>query len=79
MGDGRKFSGIRRFRNLLLEQEEQVARNFISQLVVYSTGGEIEFADREEIERILSKARSGAFGVRKIIHEVIKSRLFSHQ
>ena len=79
MGDGRKFSGIRRFRNLLLEQEEQVARNFISQLVVYSTGGEIEFADREEIERILSKARSGGFGVRKIIHEVIKSRLFSHQ
>ena len=79
IGDGKKFSGIRRFRDLLLNQEEQVARNFISQLVVYSTGGEIEFADREEIERILSKVRSGGFGVRKIIHEVIKSRLFSHQ
>ena len=77
--DGQKFSGIRKFRDLLLEQEEQVARNFISQLVVYSTGGEIEFADREEIERILSKARPGGFGLRKIIHEVIKSRLFSHQ
>ena len=76
--DGQKFTGIRQFRDLLLGQEEQVARNFISQLVVYSTGGEIEFSDREEIERILAKVKPSGFGVRTLVHQVIKSRLFSH-
>ena len=43
---GEKFRGIRRFRDLLLTQEEQVARNFVSQLITYATGAEVQFADR---------------------------------
>ena len=41
--DGKEFSGIKQFKNLLLSQKDQLARNFISQIVIYSTGGEIEF------------------------------------
>ena len=77
--DGQEFAGIRHFRDLLLTQEEQVTRNFVSQLVVYATGGEIQFADRDEIERILTEAKPRGFGVRDLIHQVVQSKLFRNQ
>ena len=77
--DGKEFSGIEEFKQHLLGQEEQVARNFISQLVVYSTGGEIQFADREKIEDILSRTRENGFPVRDILHDVVQSKLFRNK
>ena len=44
-------------RDLLLTQEEQVARNFVSQLITYATGAEVQFADRPEVERILANIK----------------------
>ena len=77
--DGQPFEEIRGFRELLLAEEEQVARHFISQLLVYSTGGEIRFADREELDRIVELTRGTGFTVRTIIHEVVQSELFQEQ
>ena len=74
--NGKTFDGVRDYKKLLLNDKEQVARNFIEQLIVYSTGAEIQFADRDEVERILDVTRKSQFGMRTIIHEVIKSRLF---
>ena len=50
---GIEFAGIRDFKKHLLTSKEQVARNLVSLLITFATGGEIEFADREEVERIL--------------------------
>jgi hypothetical protein len=77
--DDKEFSGIEEFKQHLLEQQEQVARNFTSQLVVYSTGGQIQFADREEIEAILNHTRENDFPVRDILHEVVQSKLFRNK
>ena len=77
--NGQEFAGIRRFRDLLRKQEEQVARHFISQLAVYATGGEIQFADRKEIERILKETKPHGFRVRDVIHEVVQSPLFRNK
>lgn len=74
--DGRTFSGITEFKRLLLEQKEQIARTFVSHVIVYSTGGEIEFADREVIEDILEKTEADNYPVRDLIHAVVQSRLF---
>ncbi len=74
--DGRNFSDITEFKKLLMDQKEQIARNFVSQLIVYSTGGEIEFADREVIEGILGKTAADDYPVRDLIHAVVQSRLF---
>ncbi len=62
-----------------MEQEEQLAWHFISQLVVYSTGGGIEFADRDEIDAIFRRTRVRGFPVRSIIHEVVQSELFRNR
>ena len=73
---GEKFRGIRRFRDLLLTQEEQVARNFVSQLITYATGAEVQFADRPEVERILASTKKSGYPVRELLHAVVQSRLF---
>jgi hypothetical protein len=74
--DGRSFDNFAEYRELLLENEEQIARNVISQLIVYATGSEIQFADRDEVERILQKTKATGYGFRSIIHEVVQSRIF---
>ncbi len=74
--DGKAFSGIEEFKQLLLEQMDLIAENFVSQLVVYSTGGEIQFADREEVKAILEKTRPDGFPIRTIIHQVVQSQMF---
>ena len=73
---GEQFKGIRRFRDLLLMQEEQVARNFVSQLITYATGAEVQFADRPEVERILASTKKSGYPVRELLHAVVQSRLF---
>ncbi len=73
---GESFDNIHEYKRLLIAQREQVARNLISQLVAYSTGCEIQFADREAIEKILDRCRPSEFGLRSMIHEVIQSELF---
>lgn len=77
--DGNKFQGISEFRQQLMAKREQLARHFISQLIVYSTGGEIEFSDRMVVEAIVNRTRERNFPVRTIIHEVIQSRLFKER
>ena len=77
--NGNPFSSIDQFKELLLEQEEQVAKNFVSQLVAYSTGAEIAFADRQTIDEILDRQRESGFPIRDLIHEIVQSRLFRHK
>ncbi len=77
--DGKEFQGIQEFKQHLLNQKELIAKNFISRLVVYSTGGEMQFADRQEVESILERTRENGFPVRDIFHEVVRSRMFRNK
>ena len=77
--DGKAFDGMRDFKQHLLRSEELVARNVISRLAVYATGGEIQFADREEIDRIVQVAGDEDYRVRGILHEIVQSKLFRNK
>lgn len=74
--DGREFRDIRGLKQLLVSDREQLARNLVRQLVVYSTGAPIRFADRPEIERILERTKAGGYGVRDLVREIVQSDLF---
>ena len=76
---GDSFSGLQQYKKLLMKSKEQVARNFVSKLIEFSTGGEIEFADREVVERILNKTRSKGFLMKDLMHQVVLSRLFRNR
>jgi hypothetical protein len=74
--DGEAFSGIRDFKRLLLKEEDQIARHFLHQLITYSTGSEIQFADRAEVDQLLERSRNNGYGIREMIHAVVQSELF---
>jgi hypothetical protein len=63
----------------LLDDEEQLARNLVRQLTVYATGAPIGFSDRQEVEKILSRGASSGYGVRTLVHEIVRSDLFRHK
>ena len=77
--EGEPFAGIREFKRLLLKKEDQVARHFLNQLIAYSTGAEIQFADRDERDRILGETRGDGYGVRGMIHAVVQSKMFRNK
>src|SRR4051794_2988323 len=74
--DGRAFRDVRELKRLLLDDEGQVARNLVRQLLVYATGAPVGFGDRPEIEAILGRARPGGYGVRTLVREIVRSELF---
>lgn len=74
--DGKVFGGIDDYKKILLNDKDQLARNLAQKLLVYSTGAEIQFADREVVEKIVASVRARNYGFRSLIHEVVQSRVF---
>jgi hypothetical protein len=74
--DGRKFNNVREFKQLILQDEAQIARNFTRHLVVYATSAPIRFSDRAAIETIVERTQSDQYGVRSLVHAIVESELF---
>ncbi len=76
LGAGNTFRGFADFRELLLEQKQQLARAFTTKLLVFATGREMGFSDRKEIEQIVANASKSDYGIQTIFELVISSPLF---
>jgi hypothetical protein len=74
--DGSSFKDVREFKQILLNDEAQIARNITRQLIVYATGAPVRFSDRQGVEQILAATRSGAYGVHNLVDQIIQSEMF---
>ncbi|HWE95156.1 MAG TPA: DUF1592 domain-containing protein [Tepidisphaeraceae bacterium] len=74
--DGRKFANMEEFKKLLSDQQDAIAQNLVNNLVTYSTGAGVTFADRGEVQAILQRAKPHSYGLRTLVTEVVQSRLF---
>jgi hypothetical protein len=74
--DGRTFSGINEFQDLLAADRGRLLNNLARQFAVYGAGRGIAFEDRDEIAAVVAAAQKQGGGIRTLIHELIKSRLF---
>lgn len=83
--EGAEFNGIEDYKALLLGRQRQIARNFLQRLIVYATGREVRFADREAVEAILDKCENvkeqtesnfGAFRIRSMLEQLVLSDFF---
>jgi hypothetical protein len=74
--DGRAFKDIDEYKQILLDDKDQIARNVIQKLMVFSTGADLQFADREVVEDILADVKKKNLGLRSMIHDVVTSRVF---
>jgi hypothetical protein len=73
---GREFKNIDDYKVLLLEDKEQLARNLARQLLVFATGADVQFADREVVQSIAARTRERNYGLRSLVHEVVQSPAF---
>ena len=54
--DGRAFRNIDDYKQILLADKDQLARNLAQKLLIYATGADIQFADREVVEDLVARA-----------------------
>ncbi|HEX7897587.1 MAG TPA: DUF1588 domain-containing protein [Planctomycetota bacterium] len=78
MPGGGAFRDVVELKAVLLKDERQIARNLASQLIVYATGAPVRFGDRARLEAILDRA-APAYGVGKIVREIVQSELFQRK
>jgi hypothetical protein len=79
LADGRKFKDIDEFKQLLLADKDQLARALTEKLVTYATGAAIQAADQPHIEAIVKNVRDKNYGLRSLVHEIVRSELFLHK
>ena len=77
--DGRRFKDFAEFRALVAADPGRLARSLAGHLLVYGTGAELSYADREAVAAIVKAAAKQDHGVRAILHEVITSPIFTSQ
>jgi hypothetical protein len=73
---GQVFQDITDYKRLLLDDKDQIARNLVEKVMIYATGAEIQFADREVVDHIVARLRASNYGFRTLVHEVVQSRVF---
>lgn len=76
LSDGRRFRDIDEYKQLLLADQDQLARCLTEKLLAYSTGAAPTKADKPEVEAIVRKLRGQNYGFKSLIQEVVRSPLF---
>ena len=72
-----EFDGFDEYKEILKQDTDQIARHMVSQLLTFSTGAKIEFADRSSVEEILGTMSVERYPFRTMIHKVVQSDLFA--
>ena len=75
--DGRPFKDFAEFRALVAAEPDRLAKSLAGHLLVYGTGAELSYADREVVAAIAKAAAKQDHGVRAILDEVITSPVFT--
>ena len=77
--DGRPFRDIDEYKQFLLEDPDQLARNLAEKLLIYATGAGIQYADRAALDEMVTQVRDKNYGFRALIHAVAQNRVFLHK
>jgi hypothetical protein len=74
--DGRHFSSLKEFQNLIVSDDDAIAANVARQLLTYATGAPCGFADREVVDGIVKRTEWNQHGLRSLIQAVVASSVF---
>ena len=76
MADGERFENIDQLKQLLLKDKPRIARAMTMKLIAYATGRAAQLADRDSVEAIVARISVKDYGLRSLIHEIMRSELF---
>ena len=77
--DGERFENIDQLKQILLKDKTRLARALTTKLIAYATGRAPRASDREAVEAIVNKIAARNYGLRSLIHEVVRSELFQNK
>jgi hypothetical protein len=63
-------------RDLLVKNEDLLAKTLVTKLLTFATGREMGFSDRQMISRLVAKSKANGHGVRDLIELVVTSDAF---
>ncbi len=73
---GSSFSGIGELRTLLAKDDVGLARSLARQFLIYGTGANTNFVDRDALDAVVATTKPTTYGVRSLLLAVITSDLF---
>ncbi len=76
MPDGQKFANVDQFKQILLQNPDQLARSLAAKLLTYATGAAPTSSDQAAIEEIVNDVRGKKHGLRSLVHAVVQSEVF---
>ena len=74
--DGRPFSNPKQFKELLLEDVDQIGEAFVKNLAVYALRRTLTFDDQDEIKQITTEAKANNYRIRGLLETFVLSDLF---
>ena len=74
--DGRTFADVREFKQLLLQDKDQLTRSLAGKLLTYALGRGLGFSDRPAVQAIVTDVGRQQYGFRALLHEVVQSQAF---
>jgi hypothetical protein len=73
---GRRFRNIDEYKQLILEDKDQLTRSLAEKLLAYGTGAAPTAADKPQIDEVVSRVHDKGYGFRALVHEIVQSPIF---
>ncbi len=77
--DGRSFKDVLEFQTLVAADSNRLLMNLAERLMIYATGRDTSFSDRDQLAAIVAATQKQGGGIRTLIHEVVQSPLFQNR
>jgi hypothetical protein len=69
--------GIEGLKNLMLEDQDKIARNLLTKLSEYAMGRKINYSDAEVIHRLLKASKNNNYQLRDLIVSIVADESFT--
>jgi hypothetical protein len=77
MPDGeREFSTPREMKALMMSDRDEFLTGLTEAIMTYGIGRKVGYADEVEVERIVAATADQGYGLRTLLHEIVKSKPF---
>ena len=75
--DGRPIAGIEGLKEMMLEDQDKIAKNVLTKIAEYAMGRKMNYADSDMIQRLLEASKKDDYKLRDLIVSIIADESFT--